>query len=294
MLTSTNSTLIALICWVIGISCNVCCGSPVFSVQEDPQYTNYREPVVVRTNSGELVVGIQAGNRHAWPERSGQDLVVRRSDDNGRTWGAVILAAEHGNYSCQCHGLVYDAEENRLLFLYTTYNWEYTAVGDGRGPKFTAPLYEKIAAEKKPFVSSYIVSSEDEGATWSKPREITEQVGRQAHFGASEGRQLTLGPNKGRLLVAGSRMDLDDKGSITHKHIGVWRSDDHGLTWQRSEIPMDPTINTPRNASSEARVTELADGTLLYNQRTRGTGRHLSWSKDGGTTWSKTRQTHSS
>jgi sialidase-1 len=29
---------------------------------------------------------------------------------------------------------------------------------------------------------------------------------------------------------------------------------------------------------------------LLYNQRTRSTGRHLSWSKDGGTTWSETLQ----
>ena len=169
---------------------------------------------MVRTNSGKLVVGIQAGNRHAWPERSGQDLVVRTSDDHGRTWGPIIVAAEHGNYSCQSHWFVYDAGKNRLLFLYTTYNWDYTAVGDGRGRKFTVPLYENMAAKKKPFVSSYIVSSENKGAAWSKPREITEQIGRQAHFGASEGRQLTLGPHKRRLLVAGSRMDLDRTGNI--------------------------------------------------------------------------------
>ncbi|BDS08554.1 hypothetical protein NT6N_35940 [Oceaniferula spumae] len=268
--------------------------STVYDVARDTagehRYTNYREPVIVRTNSGKLILGVQAGNRHAWPERSGQDLTVRVSSDNGKSWGPVIVAAEAGDFSCQCHGLVYDAEKDRVLFLYTTYNWDYQLVGKGRGAKYTAPLYQKLAAEKKPFVTSYMVYSDDDGKTWSKPYDITKQVGRQAHFGASEGRQLTVGKHKGRLLLAGSRMDLNEKGNITHKHLGAWYSDDHGKTWALAEVPMDEKINTPRNASSEARITELADGTLLYNQRTRKTGRHLSWSKDSGASWNQTEQ----
>ena len=163
-------------------------------------------------------------------------------------------------------------------------------MGKGRGSKFTKPIYKKLAEENKPFVSTYIVVSDDEGKTWSTPRDITKQVGQQAHFGASEGRQLTQGKHKGRLILAGSRMDLNQQGNITHKDLGVWISDDHGKSWTLSIVPMDQKINTPRNASSEARVTELADGTLLYNQRTRNTGRQLSWSKDGGNTWTLTQQ----
>ena len=253
-------------------------------------YTNYREPVVVRTNSGRLVVGVQAGNRLTWPERSGQDLVVRMSDDNGRTWGPIVLAAEHGNFSCQCHGLVYDAEIKRVLLLYAVYNWDYTVVGNGRGGAFTRPVYEKLAAEGKPFVTSFRVYSDDEGQTWSQPTDISQQVGRQAHFGASEGRQLSTGDHKGRLLIAGSRIDLNETGGIVAKHPGVWLSDDHGETWSLALIPLDPKVATPRNASSEARITELSDGRLLYNERTRSTGRHLSWSTDGGKTWTKTVQ----
>jgi sialidase-1 len=268
--------------------------SLVFSAGRDRSgkhaYTNFREPVVVRTKSGQLVVGAHAGNRLGWPERSGQDLVVRMSSDNGRCWRAVVVAAQHGNFSCQCHGLVYDAEKNRILFLYTTYNWDYRAVGKGRGKQATDPVYAKMAAEQKPFVSSYLVHSDDEGATWSKPREITAMVGRQAHFGASEGRQLTLGKHRGRLLLPGSVMDLDETGNIIRKQPCVWRSDDHGKTWARSPIPLPVEIASPRNTSSEARVTELADGSLLYNERTRNTGRQLSWSKDGGVTWSETRR----
>ena len=265
--------------------------SPVFRADVDRagthQYTNYREPVVVRTKSGRLVLGVHAGNRLGWPERSGQDLVVRLSDDNGKTWGPIVVAAEHGNFSCQCHGLVYDADANRVLFLYTVYNWDYTEVVKGRGSKHTKPIYERLAREGKPFVTSFRVYSDDEGRTWSKPVDITKQVGRQAHFGASEGRQLTTGKHKGRLLIAGSRMDLDASGNIVAKHPGVWRSDDHGETWTLALIPLDPEIATPRNASSEARVTELPDGRLLYNERTRSTGRHLAWSEDGGETWTK-------
>ena len=255
-----------------------------------PLYTNYREPVVVRTKGGKLIVGVPGGNRLGWPERSGQDLVVRTSSDNGKSWGPLVVAAEHGDYSCQCHGLVYDAQVDRVLFLYTVYNWSYREVGKGRGAKFTRPIYKRLTDQGKPLVSSYIVHSDDGGETWSKPREITTMVGTQAHFGASEGRQLTVGRHAGRLVVPGSRMDLDPDGTITHKHLGVWLSDDHGETWRRSEVPMAEGTNTPRNASSEARVTEFGDGTLLYNQRTRNTGRHLSWSKDGGETWSRTRR----
>lgn len=267
---------------------------PVFRADVDQvgnhRYTNYREPVVVRTKSGRLIVGVQAGNRLGWPERSGQDLVVRTSHDNGKTWSPIVVAAEHGDYSCQCHGLVYDAEINRVLFLYTVYNWDYQAVGDGRGAKFTKPVYERLANEGIPFVTSFRVHSDDEGGTWSKPVAITKQVGRQAHFGASEGRQLTTGSHEGRLLISGSRMDLDGSGNVVAKHPGVWRSDDHGETWSLAMIPLDPKIIGPRNTSSEARISELPDGRLLYNERTRNTGRQLSWSEDGGDSWTKTQR----
>ncbi|MDA7915598.1 glycoside hydrolase, partial [Verrucomicrobia bacterium] len=189
--------------------------TPVFQARVDDvdghRYTNFREPVVVKTKSGRLIVGLHAGNRLSWPERSGQDLAVRISADKGKTWGPIVIAAEHEDRSCQCHGLVYDAENNRVLFLYTVYNWNYTAVGKGRGRNVTGPIYRKMTAENKPSVTSFEVHSDDEGKTWSKPRDITANVGRQAHFGASEGRQLTTGSqHQGRLLLAGSRMDLNE------------------------------------------------------------------------------------
>lgn len=50
---------------------------------------------------------------------------------------------------------------------------------------------------------------------------------------------------------------------------------------------MTAKTDTPRNLSSEARVSEVEDGTLIYNERTRNTGRQLSWSSNGGESWSE-------
>ena len=59
-------------------------------------YQCYREPVVVRTKSGRIVALCHAGNRHAWPERSGQDLAVTFSDDGRKTWSRPRVAAGGG------------------------------------------------------------------------------------------------------------------------------------------------------------------------------------------------------
>jgi Neuraminidase (sialidase) len=259
---------------------------PVFQATVDKagshQYQCYREPVTVKTKSGRIVVGVHAGNRLGWPERSGQDLVIRYSDDNGKSWSPLIVAAEHGNFSCQSHGLVYDAEKNRLLFLYVTYNWDYSSI-KGKGGKATAPIYQKLHDEGKPAMSAYLVYSNDEGKTWSKPRDISKTAGGDAHFGASEGRQLTLGKHAGRLVIAGGdERNMTPTGKVINKNIGVWISDDHGKKWRFSQIKTNESI------SCEARITELPDSTLLYSVRLGNSnkGRGLASSKDGGNTWS--------
>jgi hypothetical protein len=89
--------------------------------------------------------------------------------------------------------------------------------GKGRGKKYTAPIYQEMHKDGKPFLNAYMVYSDDEGKTWSKPRDITSMTGGSAHFGASEGHQLTVGKNKGRLILA------------------RWQGSGHGCQRKRSE-----------------------------------------------------------
>ena len=253
-------------------------------------YQCYREPVVVRTNSGRLVTMCHAGNRHAWPERSGQDLAVTYSDDGGKTWARPRVAGEHGNYSMQSHGLVYDAIKDRLICLYTVYRWDYSLIKKGRGAEASAPAIKIQLDAGEDLQRQYMITSDDGGESWSKPKDISSMMsimGGNGHFGSSEGRQITTGKFKGRLLLPGGIRCEDNKGQVTEKTLHVWISDDHGKTWKPSK-PIIKTNDT-RQYSCEARVTELADGRLLYNVRTRYMGRQISTSSDGGKTWSKLR-----
>ncbi len=252
-------------------------GTPVKNM-----YQCYREPVAIKTNSGRLLVGCHAGNKLEWPERSGQDFVIRYSDDRGASWSEPILAAEHGNFSFQSHGMVYDAIVDRIIVKYMVYLWDYSKV-EGRGLDASAPVIKELLDAGEDFSRQYMVYSDDGGESWSKPEEIpVEDKHDMPHYGSSEGRQLTLGKYAGRLIIPGG-MRIQENGIETGKTVGVWISDDHGKNWNFIRI----LEYDPRSISCEARITELVDGILLYNVRTRYDGRHLSRSPDGGKTWSE-------
>ncbi len=251
-------------------------------VPEKDMYECYREPVTIITKNGRIVVGCHAGNRLEWPERSGQDYVVRYSDDGGKHWSSPILAAEHGNYSFQSHGMVYDAVIDRVFVKYMVYQWDYSTI-TGRGIEASMPAIQATFDAGEEFSRQYVVYSDDGGATWSKPEEIpVEHNNDMPHYGSSEGRQLTMGDHAGRLIIPGGMRKHRD-GVETDKTIGIWISDDHGQNWNFISI----LEAEPRSMSCEARVTELKDGSLLYNVRSRYEGRKLSRSMDGGETWTE-------
>jgi Neuraminidase (sialidase) len=246
------------------------------------RYQCYREPVVIKINIGRLVIGCHAGNKLEWPERSGQDYLIRYSDDGGKTWSEPILAAEHGVYSFQAHGMVYDAVVDRIIIKYQVYRFDYSKV-EGRGQEASAPVIRETLDAGEDFSRQYTVYSDDGGESWSEPEEIpVENENDMPHYGSSEGRQLTSGENAGRLIIPGG-MRQHDEGVENRKTIGVWISDDHGLNWEFIRIRED----NPRKISCEARVKELRDGSILYNERTRYDGRNLARSIDGGKTWSR-------
>jgi sialidase-1 len=80
----------------------------------------------------------------------------------------------------------------------------------------------------------------------------------------------------GRLLVPAYYVELSGK----HYADYVFYSDDHGKSWHRGG-----TVDGPMD---ECQVVELNDGTVMLNMRSsRRTGRRaISFSKDGGLTWS--------
>ena len=247
---------------------------PVFIEGEEPllgyhseKYAQFREQNVLVTHSGKIVVIVQGRNASRWSDRSGQDLVCKISEDHGESWSEPVLMATYGEKSICPNAAVYDTETGRIICLYTVFQWPFT---DPESRKTWEGLKNR----------EYAMYSDDEGLTWSQPREITHTVKADSVvqvYGSGEGIQLTSGPYKGRLIVPGGDF------VPPHKRVFAWYSDDHGETWQSSAVVPNPH---ERLTPCENSIAELSDGSLLMNERNSGIGhRWQSRSFDGGLTW---------
>ncbi len=241
-------------------------------------FAKYREQNIVVTNSGKVVVIVQGRNKSKWCDRSGQDLVCKTSDDSGNTWSKDSLVVTHGTFSICPNAAVYDAETNQIHVLYNLFHWDYTSKPEEFKKK--GGWFKNDRSSKQ-----YIVTSSDEGKTWSAPRDISSMISTEGAVmvvGSGEGIQLKKGRHKGRLIFAGG----DFNGT---KRPLCFYSDDHGATWKRSKLIAHPKKTA---LAIEAKIVELSDGSLLFNSRSyikdgsAGRLRTEAISTDGGETWS--------
>ena len=247
---------------------------PVFVAGKEPVlgfngeiYAQFREQNILVTNSGKIVVIVQGRNATAWSDRSGQDLVCKVSEDHGETWSEPTLMVTEGKKSICPNAAVYDRETGRIICLYSVFQWPFTDAGSRKS-------WEGLKNRE------YSIHSDDEGLTWSEPREITHTVKADSVvqvYGSGEGIQLKSEPGKGRLIVPGGDF------VAPNKRVFAWYSDDHGDTWQSSAVVPNPH---ERLTPCENSIAELSDGSLLLNERNSGIGqRWQSRSFDGGLTW---------
>jgi len=236
------------------------------------RYGQFREPGMITTKDGRIIILAQARDHSKWPDRSGQDLAVRHSDDNGKTWSKTIIAASAENFSICPNAIVYDEDKDQIHCLYNLFLWDYTI-----GKKGLKELKKSGDLEKE--CQQFHIVSKDGGETWSEPREITRMLGNKVGaigvFGSGRGIQLKHGRHAGRLCIPGGKR-WNGWANV------IFYSDDHGKTWETGEkIPKGPKAKGVRN---ECKVAELSDGTLVMNFRSMPY-RTRAFSKDGGDSW---------
>ena len=253
----------------------------------DGGYVMYRIPGIVVTGRGTILAYCEARAGHGdWTK---QDVLLRRSTDGGRTWGpprkmAVAPPDLKPNPAAVAKGL---AKDNEM----TAHN--AVAIIDDK-PGVVHFLYHLEYARV------FYLRSDDDGVTWSKPREITSVIdGFRDRYdwkvvgnGCGHAIQLRNGPHRGRLLAA----VWLSTGTGGHAHrpsdVAVIYSDDGGTTWQRGDFI---ARNGQKSAGgekivnpSETMLVELSDGRVLANLRTESTRqrRLLSISPNGAADWS--------
>jgi sialidase-1 len=225
-------------------------------------YHTYRIPALFSTPSG-AVLAFCEGRKHSAGDSGDIDIVLRRSSDRGRTWSPLSVIADHGPDTIGNPAPVFDRATGTLWLLLTG------------NPGSTAER-EIMRTGAGGTRTVWIMSSRDDGRTWTPPREITSAVKRAGWRWYATGPGSGIGLRSGRLVVPCNHSE-GDRPIRSH----VIYSDDHGRSWQIGGSLPEKT--------DECAVAELRDGTLLLNMRNT-LGRHrraVARSRDGGLTWSE-------
>lgn len=252
----------------------------VFANKQDG-YPRYRIPNLIATSKGTLLAVIEGrqGGDH-----SKNDIVLKRSNDGGKTWSSLQVVDDQGDKVLIDSNSFIDNSTHRIFICYNMMAWGYHNTK-------AVPGYDSPHANRH-----YLVHSDDDGNTWSKPREITKAV-KPDHVThaiiapGAKGVCLESGPHKGRLVFPVNRNEpVEGKGK--NRCVYTVYSDDHGNTWQRGAIAQIDDNSDPKGDASEPHITQLRGGILLINTRSPNKKvdqrfRRQAYSKDGGKTWSK-------
>jgi sialidase-1 len=236
-------------------------------VPGDDGSKSYRIPGLVRTKAGSLIAVYDIRYKHSGDLPADIDVGVSRSTDGGQSWGKMEVAIDMGNdpkFGYDGVGdpsILVDPSNGRIWIaaLWSHGNRGWNGSGPGMKPEETGQLV--------------LVSSGDDGKTWSKPINITEQVKIPEWCLFFNGPGAGIALKDGTLAFAAQYRDADGKPWST-----MISSKDHGETWK--------TGTGVKSDTTEAQIAQLADGSIMINCRdNRGGSRTVAVTKDLGQTW---------
>ncbi|WP_244898115.1 sialidase family protein [Niastella yeongjuensis] len=232
----------------------------------------YRIPGLSTAKDGSLVAIYEARRESARDLQGDIDVAVSRSTDGGNTWLPMQIALDMGKWGGLPEKFNGVSDANVLvdkntgtifiagLWMYgvlneegkwitglsdTSTNWNHQWRSKGSQPGF----------DEKHTAQFMIVQSADNGKTWSKPVNITQQCKQEAWWlwAPAPGAGITL--QDGTLVFPTQGRDKNGKAfsNITY-------SKDGGATWFTSNP-------ASRESTTENMAVELSDGAIMLNMR---------------------------
>ena len=202
------------------------------------------------------------------------DIGLSRSSDGGKTWEKMRLPlslGESGGLPAAQNGV---GDPSILVDTKTNTIWIVAAWTHGMGNQ-RAWWSSHPGIKENQTAQLIMTKSTDDGKTWSKPINITEQVKDSSWY------FLLQGPGRGITMEDGTLVfpiQFIDANRIPNA--GIMYSKDRGETWNIHELA--------RTNTTESQVAEVAPGVLMLNMRdNRGGSRAVSLTKDLGKTWTE-------
>lgn len=229
-------------------------------------YHTFRIPVIVRAINGDLLAFAE-GRKDGSGDAGDIDIVLKRSQDGGHTWGPRQLVQDEWS------------EPTAKITIGNP-----TPVVDQLDRQHPGRIWLVFTRNN---ARIFVTSSDDHGQTWSKRREITATAIRPEWTWCASGPvhaiQLTRGPRAGRLVIPCDH-NMGKHGS-TGSHLVY--SDDHGATWKLGAV--DTRAAAGPIHPDECVAVELVDGRIYVNTRdengSSSATRAIAYSSDGGETF---------
>ncbi len=310
--------------------------------------TAYRIPAIVTSKKTGTVIASIDKRWNSSADIGVIDSVIRRSEDNGKTWGDVIpVIALSGSYAYSVDpALLVDNDENsphygRIYILADMWSqgtgfWsadtgtgyvevngkKYLKLTDEAGSEYTvrengivynaqnevteyrveteaeAPytnqgeLYKNgkragniYKNSELTFVNTcylWMTYSDDDGLTWSRPKDITPEVKSEWMKFCGTGPGMGIQTRSGRLIFPTYCTNAESIQSSFNVY-----SDDNGKTWHQGGSPNNGgDMETAAGHLTESCIVELDNGHLMQFMRSYNGQVTVSVSEDEGINWS--------
>lgn len=212
-------------------------------------YHTYRIPAIIRAKDGTLLAFAE-GRKNSRSDSGDIDVVLRRSTDNGKTWGPMQVVADHGQGCVGNPCPVVDEKSGDVILVTVRQTPDATEHSIRSGEPGHTRCY-------------FVQRSSDNGATWTEPEKISVTDPLAPLWiagGPNHALQLRRGDHAGRILVAGNHCTGKD---FDTNALHVIYSDDGGRTWTLgATCPASETV-----WPSEVAAAELPDGSIYFTIR---------------------------
>ncbi len=224
----------------------------LFNPETNDSIACYRIPALITAPNGDLIAAIDERVPNCNDLRDSRDIniVIRRSMDNGETWTPIERVVDYPDgMSASDPSMIVDQKTGEIFMFFN---------------------FMDLDKERNIYYLQY-VKSKDNGQTWSKSVDITDQISKPDWH------------NDFQFITSGRGFYTAD-GKILHTLVNlqhgmhVFGSDDHGKSWY--------LIDTPITPGDESKIITLSNGEWMVNSRTHKTGlRYVHTSSDRGASW---------